>query len=115
MCVCTFLQSLTVPFQARNTLSAENAELHAQLEEAHTLQQYLDVIRGHTIGFILEQLNTLHIGVTIIVILSPWPVQHNYKYHVFHIFELHCNYSSFDSHKSHYFASLRSLDFHPQM
>ena len=65
MCVCLFLQSLTVPFQARDTLSAENAELHAQLEEAkvkiHTLLQHFDVIRGHTFGFILEQMNALHI------------------------------------------------------
>ena len=64
MCVCTFLHSLTIPFQARDTLSVENVELHAQLEEAkvkiHALQQHLDVIRDHTIGFILEQMNTLH-------------------------------------------------------
>ena len=36
-----------------------------QLQEAkvkiHALQQHLEVIRGHTIGFILEQMNTLHI------------------------------------------------------
>ena len=58
-------EMLLVLFQARDTLSAENAELHAHLEEArvkiHALQQHLDVIRGHTIGFILEQMNTLHI------------------------------------------------------
>ena len=51
--------------QARDTLSAENAELREQLREAkvkiHALQQHLEVIRGHTIGFILEQMNTLHI------------------------------------------------------
>ena len=42
-----------------------NADLCEQLREArvkiHTLQQHLEVIRGHTIGFILEQMNTLHI------------------------------------------------------
>jgi len=51
--------------QARDTLSAENAELHEQLQEAkvkiHTLQQHLEVIRGHIIVFILEQMSTLHI------------------------------------------------------
>ena len=55
-------EMLLVLFQARDTLSAGNAELHAHLEEArvkiHALQQHLDVIRGHTIGFILEQMNT---------------------------------------------------------
>ena len=49
----------------QGTLSADNAELRKQLREAkvkiHALQQYLEVIRGHTIGFILEQMNTLHI------------------------------------------------------
>ena len=51
--------------QARDTLSAENADLREQLREAkvriHALQQHLETIRGHTIGFILEQMNTLHI------------------------------------------------------
>jgi len=60
-----FYSYSVISFQARDTLSAENAELHAQLEEVkvkiHALQQHLDVIRGHTIGFILEQMNTLHI------------------------------------------------------
>ena len=57
MCVCVFVfvwvyrcvyahsYDLTVPFQARDTPTAENAELHAQLEEAkvkiHALQQHL--------------------------------------------------------------------------
>ena len=51
--------------QARDTLSPENAKLREQLREAkvkiHALQQHVKVIRGHTIGFILEQMNTLHI------------------------------------------------------
>ena len=32
-----------------------------QRVKMHVLQQHLDVIRGHTIGFSLEQMNTLHI------------------------------------------------------
>ena len=51
VCVCAcfvLLYTFTVPFQARDTLSAKNTELHAQLEEAkvkmHALQQHLDVI-----------------------------------------------------------------------
>ena len=51
--------------QARDILSAENVELHEQLQEpkvrVHALQQHLEVIRGHTIGFILEQMNTLRV------------------------------------------------------
>ena len=57
-CICYFIQ-------ASDTLSAENADLCEQLREAkikiHALQQHLEVIRGHTIGFTLEQMNTLHI------------------------------------------------------
>ena len=63
---CILLYSYTFYFiQVRDTLSAENADLHGQLQEAkvriHVLQQHLETIRGHTIGFILEQMNTLHI------------------------------------------------------
>ena len=58
VCICYFIQ-------ARDTLSAENADLCEQLREAkikiHALQQHLEVIRSHTIGFILEQMNTPHI------------------------------------------------------
>ena len=46
--------------QAMDTLSAQNADLCEQLREAkikiQMLQQHLEVIRGHTIGFILEQI-----------------------------------------------------------
>lgn len=49
--------------QARDALSAENSELLAKLAEAnakiHQLQSHIAVIRQHTIGFILEQMNTL--------------------------------------------------------
>ena len=49
--------------QARDALSAENAELHAKLAEANAkiqqLNGYIATIRQHTIGFILEQMNTL--------------------------------------------------------
>lgn len=49
--------------QARDALSAENSELLAKLAEAnakiHQLQSHITVIRQHTIGFILEQMNTL--------------------------------------------------------
>lgn len=49
--------------QARDALSAENTELHAQLAEANAkiqqLNSYIAMIRQHTIGFILEQMNTL--------------------------------------------------------
>ena len=63
---CILLYSYAFYFiQARDTLSAENADLREQLREAkvriHALQQHLETIRGHTIGFILEQMNTLHI------------------------------------------------------
>ena len=65
---CKFL-SVIYFIQARDTLSAENADLREQLREAkikiHTLQQHLEVIRGHTIGFILEQMNTLRISTLI--------------------------------------------------
>lgn len=48
---------------ARDALSAENAELHAKLAEANAkiqqLNGYIATIRQHTIGFILEQMNTL--------------------------------------------------------
>lgn len=48
---------------ARDALSAENSELLAKLAEAnakiHQLQSHIAVIRQHTIGFILEQMNTL--------------------------------------------------------
>lgn len=52
------------PFaQARDALSAENTELHARLAEANAkiqeLNGYIAMIRQHTIGFILEQMNTL--------------------------------------------------------
>lgn len=50
--------------QARDALSAENAELLAKLAEAnaknHQLQSHIAMIRQHTIGFILEQMNTLN-------------------------------------------------------
>lgn len=49
--------------QARDALSAENAELHARLAEANAkiqeLNGYSATIRQHTISFILEQMNTL--------------------------------------------------------
>lgn len=49
---------------ARDALSAENSELLAKLAEAnakiHQLQSHIAVIRQHTIGFILEQMNTLN-------------------------------------------------------
>lgn len=49
---------------ARDALSAENAELLAKLAEAnaknHQLQSHIAMIRQHTIGFILEQMNTLN-------------------------------------------------------
>ena len=68
ICLCpyTYIYGSVFYFiQARDTLSADNAELREQLREAkvkiHALQQHLEVIRGHTIGFILEQMNTLHI------------------------------------------------------
>ena len=52
------------PSQARDALSAENSELLAKLAEAnakiHQLQSHIAVIRQHTIGFILEQMNTLN-------------------------------------------------------
>ena len=44
-------------------MSAENAELHAKIAEANAkiqqLNGYIATIRQHTIGFILEQMNTL--------------------------------------------------------
>lgn len=50
--------------EARDALSAENAELHAKLAEANAkiqqLQAHISQIRQHTIGFILEQMNTLN-------------------------------------------------------
>lgn len=50
--------------QARDALSAENAELQARLAEANAkiqeLQAHIGMIRQHTIGFILEQMNTLN-------------------------------------------------------
>ena len=52
------------PPQARDALSAETAELHAKLAEANSkilqLQSHVATIRQHTIGFILEQMNTLN-------------------------------------------------------
>ena len=52
--------------QARDALSAENAELLAKLAEANAkiqqLNGYIATIRQHTIGFILEQMNTLQTG-----------------------------------------------------
>ena len=55
---------LPPPSQARDALSAENAELHAKLAEANAkiqqLQAHISQIRQHTIGFILEQMNTLN-------------------------------------------------------
>ncbi|XP_064394333.1 RAS guanyl-releasing protein 2-A-like [Halichondria panicea] len=53
---------------ARDALSAENSELLAKLAEAnakiHQLQSHIAVIRQHTIGFILEQMNTLNPSMT---------------------------------------------------
>lgn len=50
--------------QARDALSVENAELQARLVEANAkiaqLQEHMSEIRRHTIGFILEQMNTLN-------------------------------------------------------
>ena len=49
--------------QARDALSAENAQLHARLSEANSriqqLSAHVAMMRQHTIGFILEQMNTL--------------------------------------------------------
>eukprot|EP00731_Ephydatia_muelleri_P022196 Em0014g787a len=48
---------------ARDALSAENAQLHARLSEANSriqqLSAHVAMMRQHTIGFILEQMNTL--------------------------------------------------------
>lgn len=48
--------------QARDAYSLENAELQARLAEANAkiqeLQAHIAMIRQHTIGFILEQMNT---------------------------------------------------------
>lgn len=49
---------------ARDALSVENAELQSRLAEANAriyqLQSHVAMIRQHTIGFILEQMNTLN-------------------------------------------------------
>ena len=78
VCVCiNFCKFLRVFYfiQARETLSAENDNLREQLREAkikiNALQQHLEVIRGHTIGFILEQMNTLHIETIEISTIIP--------------------------------------------
>ena len=73
VCVCTYMYAhitFVYPiaiFKVCAILFRQgyNADLCEQLREArvkiHALQQHLEVIRGHTIGFILEQMNTLHI------------------------------------------------------
>lgn len=52
----------TSVLQARDAYLTENAELQAQLAEAHAkieeLQAHISMIRQHTIGFILEQMST---------------------------------------------------------
>ncbi len=61
---CTAGSDPSVSLQARDALSAENAELQAKLVEANAkiqqLQEHMGEIRRHTIGFILEQMNTLN-------------------------------------------------------
>ena len=57
------LKTFFTLIQARDALSAENTDLHAQLADANAkiqqLNGYIAMIRQHTIGFILEQMNTL--------------------------------------------------------
>ena len=49
-------------WQARDAYRSENADLQARLAEANAkvqeLQAHIAMIRQHTIGFILEQMNT---------------------------------------------------------
>ncbi|XP_070578559.1 ras guanyl-releasing protein 3-like isoform X1 [Ptychodera flava] len=51
--------------QARDLLSTENErlqkQLHAAQEKINTLQNHIGVIRQHTITFILDQMDTLHL------------------------------------------------------
>ena len=63
MCSITVYDTLICFLQARDALSAENSELLGKLAEANAkiqqLNGYIATIRQHTIGFILEQMNTL--------------------------------------------------------
>lgn len=59
------MNSFLLFLQARDSLLTENANLSSQLDEAdkkiNVLQDHLDLLRQHTVSFILEQMDSLQL------------------------------------------------------
>ena len=69
MCDVTYCRMTSLPqcllFQERDELLTENEHLKLRLglqqEQISTLHRHIGTIRQHTISFILDQMDTLHI------------------------------------------------------